>query len=328
MKTIFKILLLVSFLTITTLQARNDRPVGLKINLGYLEYGDDTDSPLDLIITFKAVENAEYYNFYFKEVVMDEDNSFKKATKFNDNDVVLSLEESTDLGIDLNAKAYSYYVTAVDENGNESERSNIVSTACGRVYNEGDLEDVFDREYSSIISNPVLEAEVYREYNYDVEVLQDRALEQEFDIEFRLSSAPEGMTIDNKSGLIKWIPNETGSFVVKVESGVDGDFTRGNSQIFKLNVNSVTFVVFDNTNRISKVSPNPAYATAKFEWDESVNAKEISVYNISGQKALSVADFNSNFLNLNVQSLNSGKYFLSILDQKNKVLIIPFQVSK
>lgn len=318
MKSIFKIILLLG-VCLATLKASN-RPTNLEVSFGYLEGNADTYT---LLLDFEEADNAKEYIVYYKEISKDTDNNFAKLKSVYTNEMELSQVKAEYMGLSLTSKAYSFQVTAIDQSGEESEPSNIVSTACGRVYNVGDLEDFIDGEYSSIISSPDRDADVNKGYTYDVDVLQDRADNNLFNITYKLVEAPEGMKINETTGEISWTPETEGSYIVDIRTGVDGNFDNGGSQIYKLNVGSINSVIYDSDRNLSNVYPNPAYNEANFEWDESIITNSIMIFDQEG-RTIQSEDIKSNKLNLNLTNYPSGKYFLKVNSKDGKELIIPF----
>ena len=74
---------------------------------------------------------------------------------------------------------------------------------------------IFDKERNNppvILSEPVTVAYVGEEYHYQVVAYDPDGDE----LTYKLDHAPEGMTIDAESGLIKWIPTAEGEYYVRV----------------------------------------------------------------------------------------------------------------
>ncbi len=81
---------------------------------------------------------------------------------------------------------------------------------------------IFDKDKNNppvILSEPVTVAYVGEEYHYQV-VAHDPDGDK---LTYKLDHAPEGMTIDAESGLIKWTPAEEGEYYVRVVV-VDGNW--------------------------------------------------------------------------------------------------------
>jgi hypothetical protein len=106
----------------------------------------------------------------------------------------------------------------------------------------GSDEQTFDitvRQVPEITSSPVTEILVSQAYSYDVEASGDPAPT------FSLTNAPEGMTIDENSGLIEWSPDDSADASVTVvatnEAGADNQtFTITVGQIPELTSSPVT----------------------------------------------------------------------------------------
>ena len=70
----------------------------------------------------------------------------------------------------------------------------------------------------TIITQPVLTAQVGQLYEYDVDAVSE---DSPAVITFRLKKKPAGMTIDRMTGLIQWVPARTGLFRVRIRAEID-----------------------------------------------------------------------------------------------------------
>jgi hypothetical protein len=81
-----------------------------------------------------------------------------------------------------------------------------------------------------LTSSPVLVAEVGYQYDYHVS-----ATDEDGDhLRYRLKTAPQGMTVDEQSGLIQWLPAAAGAYPVEVSVLDDREGT--DSQLFTVQV--------------------------------------------------------------------------------------------
>lgn len=87
----------------------------------------------------------------------------------------------------------------------------------------------------SIISKPPTEAVVGKEYVYEVRTQQSVATL--IAPTFTLNKAPKGMTIDEKKGVIRWIPQETGIVTVTLTASLGGTTATAGMKV------SQTFVI-------------------------------------------------------------------------------------
>ncbi len=97
---------------------------------------------------------------------------------------------------------YYYYITRVDQNGEESEPSNIVKV------------EVPKKELIRIVSVPGKRAFIGVEYRYQVQIV---ASNPDIPLKYVLERVdgyafPEGMEIDTRSGMLRWIPRVQGRF--------------------------------------------------------------------------------------------------------------------
>jgi len=93
-----------------------------------------------------------------------------------------------------------------------------------------------------IISKPVLEGEEKEEYSYDLEA-EDNDQQQ---IIFKLVEAPQGMTIDQATGVITWEPtgSQSGDYQVKVKAidGREGSDTQSYTLAIKETINQAPVI--------------------------------------------------------------------------------------
>ncbi|NOY07165.1 MAG: T9SS type A sorting domain-containing protein [Chlorobi bacterium] len=122
---------------------------------------------------------------------------------------------------------YYYYTTRVDENGEESEPSNIVKV------------EIPKKELVRIISNPGRRAFVGVEYRYQVQVVSsDPGIPLKYVLETVSGySFPEGMKIDKRNGMLRWIPRVQGRFQAMVV--VYADNSARDSQLLDICVTKI-----------------------------------------------------------------------------------------
>ena len=101
---------------------------------------------------------------------------------------------------------YYYYVTRVNENGDESEPSNVVKVWIPK------------KELVRIVSTPAKRAFIGVEYRYQVQVVSsDPGLSLKYGLEpVQGYPYPDGMTIDARNGMIQWIPRVQGRYQAMV----------------------------------------------------------------------------------------------------------------
>ncbi|MCU7866589.1 MAG: Ig domain-containing protein, partial [Candidatus Thiodiazotropha sp. (ex Lucinoma borealis)] len=132
---------------------------------------------------------------------------------------------------------YRYAVKEVGSNGLELCQSPVVHVTPKE--RSGNKPPVF-------ISTPVLAAQVGEVYHYDVEAI-DR---QDDPVRYSLKSFPAGMSIDGESGVITWIPVQTGDYSVTVRAVDDSGLY--DQQGYMLNVSEGS-----NTNQAPQIVSTP-----------------------------------------------------------------------
>ncbi len=108
------------------------------------------------------------------------------------------------------AGVYSFFLTSAVIEGNsiiESQNSDIVSV---------NITDNF-KPYIKIVSQPPTFAYIGKEYIYQLTAVTNLA--DNCPLVYSLQHSPKGMTIDHKSGLIRWVPQENGTFKVSIMVG-------------------------------------------------------------------------------------------------------------
>lgn len=109
----------------------------------------------------------------------------------------------------LNAGTYSYYVTAYNSDG-ESPRSNIrvVSVPPNTPPNN----------YLRFVTEPPRHGQVGVEYRYQARA---ESSIQGIAIRYQLVSGPDGMTIDERTGLVTWTPQRAGTYRVAIKAMIE-----------------------------------------------------------------------------------------------------------
>ncbi|TLY33239.1 MAG: T9SS type A sorting domain-containing protein [Ignavibacteria bacterium] len=136
-------------------------------------------------------------------------------TAYDDNTVVLHT-------------IYHYAVTAVYRDTAESFPSNIIEVSTG-ADSTGDTSHV----HITFTSEPARTATINTLYQYDANVTTDPAGVK---VCFHLDNAPDGMTINDSTGLVQWTPGSPGSFGVSIEARVCDGSEGEAEQEYQLNV--------------------------------------------------------------------------------------------
>ena len=181
-----------------------------------------------------------------------------------------------------------------------------------------------------IISIPITSAIVNQLYNYDVD-----AIDEDGDIlVYSLKESPSGMNINMNTGLITWIPNQIGTYFVKVV--VEDDKNASDSQEFDILVKSngvipepekrimhvhefnISNVILDyNESKLNVY----AYLRNSGTEDEKINlratimkngSQEITAFNLENNdnewKTLTFSNIKKGFYIIKVEAFNSKHY--------------------
>lgn len=111
----------------------------------------------------------------------------------------------------LKTGTYSFYVTAIGIDGNslvESKESNIVTVQIATDPN---------KPFIQIVSQPITYVKPGDRYVYQIKAKTN--LDQACPLIYKLLDGPKDMTIDEKTGLITWMPSSNGSFPIAVQVG-------------------------------------------------------------------------------------------------------------
>jgi len=298
---------------------RPEAPSDLTVTINY----DDSNGNYSAVFRWKAPRGANGirgrvngYRLYARDLGA-EGSEFTEVGSSTETSVTLTDE------VNICCTAYTFYVKAHNEEG-ESDESNRVSSVCGRDYNDGDFSDYDGSGESEIVSNPPQKAQLGKEYEYDPMVLND-IRNSGGQVSFSLVKGPSGMTIDESTGLVSWIPTEPGLYNVQITATLEGT-TQVHDQIWTVQVASgVSGVPAVGAASIS-LYPNPAVNALTIRLLPSVSATELRVSNALGQKVLDAsARAGQESVRLDVSSLGAGAYFVHIKSASEE-RVIPFNV--
>lgn len=147
---------------------------------------------------------------------------------------------------------------------------------------------------SPVISSlPVTEAQVGVEYTYDVDADGDPPPT------YSLTVFPDGMTIDEVTGVITWTPTEgqDGDHDVTVRATTGTDATPPNEQLFVVTVSPATGVAYvggagiPENFGLGQNYPNPFNPMTEMRFDIPTRSRvQISIYNILGHRVNTLID--------------------------------------
>ena len=78
--------------------------------------------------------------------------------------------------------------------------------------------------------------------------------------------------------------------------------------------------LLDHESELFTVYPNPSYDNIKISWDESTQQfDQFEIYSVYGQKILHVNSNNNGFLELNINNLSTGSYYIIAFNENKKL---------
>lgn len=285
------------------------------------------DNPTGLegaVLSWDAVDNADGYRVYARSVSNSSDFELIGQTE--------ETEYTLDQRFEISSAAYAYRVTAL-LGESESEPSNVVSTACGRPWNEGDIGHYVGSGITRIISNPVLRIAMGQEYSYDANAVGEYSnATPSGGIDYSIDG-PEGMHINPTNGVVQWTPTTVGRYTVVVTARSTGT-QEFDQQMWSLEVvaEMTTDVTDDQLMPRIVLSPNPASSSMFLRFPSTPGQNVVvSVSGMSGQKIHEVAvqtNAVETIVPLNVTSMANGLYLLRITSASGATLTKSFTVAR
>lgn len=285
------------------------------------------ENPTDLtgaVLSWDAVTDAEGYRVYVRSVSNDTDFEFIGETQ--------ETEYTLDQRFDVNSAAYAYRVTAF-AGDDESEPSNVVSSACGRPWNEGDIGSYVGSGITRIVSSPTLKVAVGQGYNYDANAIGEYSkATPSGSINYSISG-PEGMRINPTTGVVQWVPNTVGKYTVVITVRAVG-VAEFDQQMWNLDVVSeMTTDITDNTVMPHMVlSPNPASSSMSLRFPSTAGENVVvAITDLSGQKVQEISvrtNAIETVLPLNVGTMANGLYLLRITSASGATTTKSFTVAR
>lgn len=250
-------------------------PQGDPVN-GFTPYG------VELMWNGHPAERVDSYNLYVKRLNECMAGNFELFLSTQETRVVLTAP-----ALDIGNAGFVYYVTAVNAEG-ESAPSNMVSSACGRPWNEGDISDYNGTGTSQIVSDPPLAIELGGRYEYDVNTVADFSDEADYSPVYTLVRGPEGMTIDPKSGRIHWMPEAPGLYSVAVGAEIP-ELDESDQQAWRVTVSASVSSVADRGAAAvpASVYPNPNAGRATLRFASTGGERTISLIDSRGAEVWS-----------------------------------------
>ena len=286
-------------------------PEGLVVTVSEPTSGTSNDIEAELEWDANSrSEMVESYNIYVKSVENwgSDDSEFELYGEAEGTSAVIS-------DLNIGGAAYAYYVTAVNEYG-ESDPSNVVSTACGRSWNEGDIGTYNGSGASQILTSPPLSGRTDRAYFYDVNTVAEYSQVASGRPEFILQRAPEGMTINEQTGEINWERPVAGMYAVVVQAAIP-ELHESDQQLWTVDITGNVSSVSGDQDVARSVTayPNPAGTATTLRFLSSGGERSIVLVDNRGAETflMSTATVNGeNTVRLNLDGQVPGAYMLLV----------------
>lgn len=297
-------------------------PQGLTIRI---EHSSEPILPPTAILSWNAVAGAEGYRVYAKSLSTDNsDDVFEFVAETGETEYTL------DNRFNINVAAYAYRVTAFIGD-TESEASNVVSSACGRPWNDGDLGGYTGSGITQIVSNPALRVVVGEEYNYDANALGEYSNATPSGGIVYSVEGPEGMRINPATGVVEWTPTTVGKYSVAITARAQG-VQESDQQMWTVEVvaEMATSVAEDANNTTLTLQPNPASSLLNIRFASVAGqTAKVAVVDMSGYtiREFSVTTNDGETLvPLHVSAMANGIYMLRITPATGATVVKPFTI--
>lgn len=297
-------------------------PTGLAIAI---EQSSDPMLPPTATLSWDEVTGAEGYRVYTKLLTTD-----GSGTEYEFVAETSETEYTFDSRFGVNSAAYAYRVTAF-AGSEESEPSNVVSSACGRAWNEGDLSGYVGSGITQIVSSPALKVVVGETYEYDANALGEYSNTTPSGAIVYEIDGPEGMSINPSTGVVEWTPHTVGKYAVAIIARRLG-VVEFDEQVWNVDVvaNMTTGVAEGANNTSVVLQPNPASSVMNIRFASVAGqTTAVSIVDMAGQtvRELSVKTSDvETVLPLNVSSMAHGVYFLRITSASGATMVQSFTV--
>lgn len=253
----------------------------------------------------------ESYNIYRVLFGHSDDKFQLVGTHLHQNDV--ELQNFTDENIKDGA-VYLYYVTAIN-NGNESGESKRMMAVVPGSYCVNLKAEIIDFE-----SNPSTIGTPGNTYEYSA-YAKHRSLRVQGLVRYELDEGPEGMEIDNETGLLTWnIPNDAeGEYYVKIKATSEDDKDALSEQEWYIRIASQAEIIVMSSVKEAvkefKAYPLPAVTNLNVEFNSEYYFNNIELFDIQGNLVYSTrlnSNIGQNSFDINISNLSNGAYTLKI----------------
>lgn len=213
----------------------------------------------------------DYYVIYFAKGITDDLSKFSKLTKIPYSDQDMFTYKKT-----FSAGEYSFFMFAIKFGDNdvvlESEKTKII-----QVKIEGS-----DSPYIKIVSTPANEGRITVNTDWKYEVKIQTNLKTAVKYKFS-GTVPDGMTIDENEGLVKWKPGTEGTYEVTIVAYSSENNEVKGTQTIKLKVgegdNKPFITITSKPGNEGKILVNTDW---KYEVKISTNVKTTIKYKLTG----------------------------------------------
>ncbi len=215
---------------------------------------------------------------------------------------------------------YEFYVIPY-ANGQKGERSPVI-----RAFAPGSYCVNMNGEIVDFISFPETIGIPGENYKYEA-FARHRSPRVQGLVRYHLEEGPEGMTIDNKKGIMQWdVPSDAeGQYYVKIKATSDEDDRAESIQEWYIRIAnedeiddyyaSSVYEIGDKPTLV--VYPNPAADHLRFNYQANNYSVNIELIDITGNSVYStVSDVNpgDNMIDFEIMGVSTGSYMLRITD--------------
>lgn len=287
---------------------------------------DSTTKEYTMIIQWKnGTINTEHPKAEYYEVYRSMLGHFEDVEDF---DLVGTItDEESDDGVYLyhdkveKLAVYEIYVVPY-ANGQKGERSPVI-----RAFAPGSYCVRMDAEIVDFMSFPETIAIPGEMYEYDA-FARHRSPRVQGLVRYHLEEGPEGMTIDNKKGMLQWaVPTDaTDQYYVKIKATSDEDDRAESIQEWYIRIaNEDEIDDYYGTSSVYEISdkptlivyPNPVADHLRFNYQANNYTVTIELIDITGNSVYSIySDVipGDNMIDFEITGVSSGSYMLRITD--------------
>lgn len=285
---------------------------------------DNPAEPMTASLVWEASDDADGYRVYAKPLGEN-----WQGGQFELLGETTTTTYDITTAVDIVSGAYAFFVAAYNGDG-DSPASNVVSSACGREWNDGDLSEYNGTGLTAIVSTPGKTTHERMVYRYDVNSLAEYTATPVGAVEYSVEG-PAGMDIDRATGVILWTPSAAGTYGVTV-TAKELTGAKFDQQMWQIEVQpeGVTSVGEDNTLPSVSLYPNPTTSRVTTTFAARAGQAQLAIADAHGTQVLTRSVSTTEGLNtvsLDIQNIASGRYFLSIISG-GKTAVLPLTIAR